>query len=87
MRLDTPEWDPLFAYAESQGITPPAAARELLLTALATSANDAVFIAAARNARHEIQKIAYQAGARAMRMAYDEILAKAAALGFPTEGL
>lgn len=87
MRLDAPEWDPLFAYAESQGISAPAAARELLLTALATSANDAIFLAAARNARHEIQKIAYQAAARAMRMAWDEIAAKAASLGFPTEGL
>jgi len=87
MRLDGAEWDPLFAYAESQGITGPQAARELLLTALATNAQDAIFLAAARNARHQITKIAYTAGARAMRMALEEITVKAQALGIEMSDL
>lgn len=81
------EWDPLFAYAESQGLTPSQAARELLLTSLSNSVSDAVYIAAARAARHSITKIAYAAGARAMRMAQEEIQARAIAMGVPFDDL
>ncbi len=86
VRVDGPEWDPIFAYAESQQITPAQAARELLATAIA-STPDLAFLAMMKQARAKIVQITYQAGARAMRLAYDEIIAQAVAAGISIEGL
>lgn len=81
-----PEWDPLFAYAESQGLTPAQAARELLMTALATTAQDAVYLATAKIARHKMTQIAFSAAAHAMRNAWEEMKAQAIAAGVNMEG-
>ena len=83
LRLTGPEWDPIFAYAESQGITPQQAAREMLLAALASVPQDSAYLAAMRTAKHEINKIAYSAAANALRSAFEEVRVKAATLGIP----
>jgi hypothetical protein len=68
-------------------MSPSHAARELLLVSLGTTATDAAFLAAAKAARAYIAKIAYKAGAHAMRQATNEIIAEAHALGVPMEEL
>lgn len=87
IRLSGPEWDPLLAYAESQGVTPQQATRELLLASLGTIATDAVYLTAAKFARHKMTTIAYRAATRAMLNAWEEMKAQAIAAGIPPEDL
>jgi hypothetical protein len=87
IRLNGPEWDPLFAYAESQGMSVQQATRELLLASLGTTAVDAVFLTAAKFARHKMTTIAYRAATNAMKNAWDEMRAQAIAAGIPAEDL
>lgn len=84
-RLVGPEWDPLFAYAESQGVSVPVAARELLLSSMASNAENAVFLATAKSARQRMTTIAFMAIHRGMRNAMDEIMAEAKVQGIDLE--
>lgn len=75
------EWDPLFAYAESQGMSPAQAAAELLLAALATNATDPAFIAQARRARYDAQRIVMSEIANGVAQAWKRISERAHEMG------
>lgn len=77
----TPELDELFVYAESQGLRPSQAAAELLVSALHTNARDAVYIAAARHARGEAQRIVFTETLTLLGKAWRRVEERAVELG------
>ena len=87
MSLSGEEWDPLFAYAASQSISPSQAVRELLMTAVITNAQSATYIATARATRKLIMAMMLKAASRAMRAAIDEINVEAVTRGVSIEDL
>lgn len=79
------EWDPLFAYADSMGITPNQAAAELLLASLTNNATNSTFIAAARRSRYEIQKIMIAEAIKSVGAMWTRVVERAAELGIDIE--
>lgn len=75
------EWDALFAYAEAMNVTPNQAAMEMLLTALTDNVSNATFIAAARRARHDAQKIVMVESIKAIGNAWQRLVERAIEMG------
>jgi hypothetical protein len=81
LNLSAPEWDPLFAYAETQGMKPHHAAAELLLASISSNARDAAYITTVRALRGELQKIMFGEALAAMRTVMDRLQTRAIEVG------
>lgn len=81
LSLTGPEWEPLFAYAESQNIKPVQAVSELLLASLATNATSAAYMAASRRARIELSKFMIGEAMHAVNVIGQRVQQRAIELG------
>lgn len=85
IRVIDPEWEPLRAYAEANGITRAQATRELLTLSMNANATNALLIANARSFRHMMMKMAIQAAMKATAQMIEELRARAIVIGLSPE--
>lgn len=80
-----PDWEPLRAYAKSQGLTDTQAARELLMTSMSINLTNGVYIANARTIRHQMLRLGLKAMMNGANQMIEELRAQLIAAGVPTD--